>query len=59
MPRRFTETEMRFQLTTGCLRFPMPTPRPITVTPDPWPTRVVRGWRCRWLRLCRSMRSRR
>lgn len=53
MPRRYVETEIRYQLKTGCVRFPIPAPRPVTVIQDPWSVRVARLCRCRLLLLRR------
>ncbi len=59
MPRRFVETEIRYQLKTGCVRFPAPPPRPIVVTPDRFTVCWVRRMKCLWLKAMRRVSARR
>lgn len=54
MPKRYTTTSRCVHLDDGTrLIVAIEPPRHITVWPDPWPVRVARRWRCRWLLLFR------
>lgn len=53
MPRRYVETEIRYQLKAGCARFPAPPPRPVVVIPDRLPVYWVRRMKCLWLKAMR------
>ncbi len=55
MPRRFVDTEIRYQTKTGCLRFSALPPRPIVVTPDAFPLRCYRDIKCAGYRAIRRV----
>lgn len=57
MPRRYVETEIRYQLKTGCVRFPAPPPRPIVVTPDSFAVCWARRMKCLWLKAMRRVNT--
>ena len=57
MPRRYVETEIRYQLKTGCARFPAPQPRPIVVIPDHVAVCWARRMKCLWLKATRRVNT--